>query len=824
MTNVFLDLRYALRQLRQSPGFAFTAIFTLALGIGISAAIFSVADAVLLRPLSYPHPNQLMRVWEQTPTGHRLNLAESNFQDFLSQNQTFASLAAYSYGASSISGGSEPARVIVSSVTSGFFPTLGAQPFRGRVFTQDEQRAHGTPAIIVSYSYWQRYLGSDANLSKFQLDLDGGSYPVVGVMPPGFNFPLGGDVWIPRDLHPPDPTRTAHNWRVIGRVRDGVTVAQARSDLETIAHRIRNQYGRQVDLTDAAVVPLADVIVGPVRTTLLTLSAGVGLLLLIACGNVTGLLLAQTSARGRELAVRAALGAGHVRLIQQFLCESFVLSVSGGALGLLIAAGGVRLLPAILPENLPRKAGIAMNLPVILFGLGVSVGVAVALGFFTAWRASRGDMQHAINEGSRSHAGSRASQRLRNLLVIGEIAITLVIVVGAGLLGRSFMRLIATTPGFQTESLVTVEFSPPIESGQNGMDQAAIARQVHQFDDIQARLRAIPGATSVGLAGGIPVAAGDNLPDGTFLILNGRKPPANFDEFNQMALNHSETGHALYSVASEGYFQTLGIPLIHGRIFGEQDTLATTNVALISNALAHQQWPNQDPIGQTIEFGNMDGNLKPLTIVGIVGDVRAGGLDGPPSSIIYLDYAQRGMNLNSTPTFLVRSAVPESKMVFDAREIFHQLAPQSPVKFSTFATKMGGWLANRRFLLILMGLYAATALCLAAVGIYGLVAFFVASRTQEIGVRMAVGAERGDVLRLVLFEGARLAAFGISIGILVSLALTRLLSGLLFGISTTDPLTFAGVAIFLCVVAIVASYLPARRAASIDPLQALRGQ
>jgi predicted permease len=749
-------------------------------------------------------------------------VAESNFEDFLTQNNTFASLAAYDYGLASISGGSEPARVNISAVSRGFFQTLGVQPLRGRLFAGDEQRPHGTPAIVVSYGYWQRYLGGTTDLSKFHLDLEGGSYPVVGVMPPGFDFPSGMAAWIPRELDPPGPSRTGHNWQVVGRVRDGITVAQARANLSAIARRIRREHGTEVDLSDAAVVPLAEAIVGDVRTALLTLLGAVGLLLLVACANVAGLLLARTAARRKELAIRAALGAGRGRLIRQFLAESFVFSLVAGILGVLMAAGGIRLLPVILPADLPRQESIAINPVVLLFGLAVTVMVAAALGFFAAWRAGGGDLQDALNAGSRSHAGSSASQRLRSLLVVGEIAITLVILVGAGLFGRSFLRLISTSPGFRQENLITIEFSPPIPQGQEGMDQSAIARQVNLFDSIVARLRAIPGTESLGLAGAVPVAAGDNLPDGDFLTLNGHTPPANFDEFGRMAQNHSQTGHALYAVAGEGYFKTLGIPLIRGRIFKDQDTLNSPNVALISQALARRRWPDQDPIGQTIEFGNMDGNLKPLTIIGIVGDVRARGLDAPPDSVIYVDYRQRGMNLNSTPTILLRTTALEGAIISPARDIFHELAPEAPVKFSTFTEQMGNWLASRRFLLLLVGLFATAALVLAAVGLYGVVAFFVTRRTQEIGIRVAIGAQRSDVLRLVLGEGARMAGLGIVIGIVASLAITRLVSSLLFGISATDPLTFSGVAVLLSLVALAATYIPARRAMRINPVTALR--
>jgi putative ABC transport system permease protein len=822
MDSLWQDIKHALRTLIKRPGFTIIAIVTLALGIGASTAIFSVVDAVLLRALPYPNPQQIVRVWEQAPNGHRMDLAEPNFDDFRAQNNTLASLAGYGFGLSSISGGTEPVRVNIAVVSSDFFKTLGVEPFLGRAFATDEQRLHGAPAMIVSYGYWRRYLGGSADLSKFHLAMEGRVYPVVGVMPAGFDFPSGVAAWIPRELDPEIPSRTAHNWRGLGRVRDGVTVAQARANLSGIAHRIKDQYGKEVDLSDAAVVPLADAMVGDVRTALLTLLGAVGLLLLVACANVAGLLIARTSARRKELAVRAALGAGRGRLIQQFLAESFALSFLGGGLGILIATWAVEVLPAILPTNLPRQQGVAINTSVLLFALAAIVAVAVSLGLFAAWRAAAVDLWGALSAGSRSYSGGESSQRLRGFLVIGEIATTLVILVGAGLLGRSFLRLISTSPGFRQENMITMEFSPAIPQGQWGTDQTAIARQIHQMDDILARLRTIPGAETVGLAGALPAAAGDNLADGGFLILNGQKSPATFDEWGRMAQNPSQTGHALYCVASAEYFRTLGIPLIRGRMFGEQDDLNSPHVAMISQSLARQQWPNQDPIGQMINFGNMDGILKPQTIVGIVGDVRAQGLDRPASPIIYVDYRQRGLNSNSSPTILMRTAAPPAEIVSVARGIFHDLAPDAPVKFSTFAQEMGGWLADRRFLLLLVGLFAAAALALAAVGIYGVVAFSVTRRTQEIGIRMSLGAQRGNVLRLILGEGARMAAFGVLIGIGVSLAITRVTATLLFGISATDPLTFVGVAALLSVVALLASYIPARRAMRVDPIVALR--
>ena len=821
MQTLWQDLRYGLRVLGKSPGFTATAIVTLALGIGASTSMFSVVDAVLLRPLPYPNPQQIVRVWEQAPDGHRMNLADPNFRDFRAQNSTLASLAEYEYALASVSGGSEPVRVNISAISGDFFKSLGVEPFRGRAFVPEEQRVHGAPAVIVSYGYWQRYLGGATDLSKLHLAMEGGVYSVVGVMPAGFDFPPGVAAWIPSELYGEERSRTAHNWRGVGRMRDGVTVAQARANLSAIAHRIKDQYGKAVDLNDAAVVPLADAMVGDVRTALLNLLGAVGLLLLVACANVAGLLLARTSARRKELAVRTALGAGRGRLIQQFLTECFALSFAGGVAGILLAIWAVRILPAILPTNLPRQQGIAVNTPVLLFALGIIAAVAVSLGLFAAWRAGTGDLQEALSAGSRGYSGTGASHRLRGFLVIGEIATTLVILVGAGLLGRSFLRLISTSPGFRQENLITMEFSPPVPQNFS-MSTSAIEHQIHLMDDIVARLGSIPGAETVGLAGALPVAAGDNLANGTFLVLNGQKSPITFEEWERISQNPSQVGHALYCVASEGYFRTLGIPLVRGRIFDDQDGLNSPHVAVISQSLARQRWPNQDPIGQIINFGNMDGSLKSSMIVGIAGDVRAQGLDRPASPIIYVNYRQRGVNANSLPTIVMRSAAPTGEIVSAARVIFHDLAPDVPVKFSTFAEEMGGWLADRRFLLLLVGLFAAAALTLAAVGIYGVVAFSVTRRTQEIGIRMSLGAQRDNILRLVLSEGARMAALGVVIGIAASLAITRLMSTLLYGISATDPFTFVGVAVLLSAVALLASYVPARRAMRVDPIVALR--
>lgn len=826
MEALMQDVKYGMRVLVKNPGFTLIAVLILALGIGASTAIFSVIDAVLLRPLSYPNPQRLVTVWEKEADGRRVRLADPNFLDFRSQNHTLQGLATFFWGPDSVSGGSEPVRVNIGLVSQDFFKVMGVEPFRGREFSADEARLHGTPAMIVSYGYWQQYLGGRADFSQVHLSMDGQTYSVVGVMPQGFDF-AGAKVavWVPREPYGWSDSRSSHNSEGIARLRDGVSVEQARTDLDTIARRIHAEYGKNeisdYFLTDATAIPLADVIVENVRVALIALFGAVILLFLVACANVAGLLLARTSARRKELAVRAALGAGRGRLVQQLLTESLTLALAGGALGTLLSSWTTQLLPTILPASLPRQQDIAINGTVLLFTLAATLTVAAGLGLFAAWRAGKVDLGDALSAGSRGY--SSASQKARSSLVIGEIAATLVLLVSAGLLGRSFLRLISVSPGFNGENLLVLKFSLPQPQDEltPQQRQAEIARQTQFLDNALERVRAIPGVESAGVAGALPVADADGFNDGTFLILNGHPAPTNFDEWSRMARNMKQTGQADRAVASAGFFRATGIPLIQGRMFGAQDGPDAPNVALISQNLAREKWPNQNPVGQVIDFSNMDGILKPLTIIGVVGDVRAEGLDQPMSPMVYVDYRQRGLG-NGSPAVVLRTALSSGAIVSPARAIFHQLDPNIPVEFSTYAEALGGWMAQKRFLFLLAGVFAAAALTLAAVGLYGLLSYAVTRRTQEIGVRVALGAQRSDVLRLIVGEGARLALMGVAIGIAASLAVTRLMSSLLFGIRATDPLTFAAVAVLLFLVALFASYVPARRAMRVDPIVALR--
>jgi putative ABC transport system permease protein len=826
MTSLWMDLRYALRTLLKDRGFTAVAVITLALGIGASTAIFSVVDAVLLRPLPYPNPGRIVTVWEKEADGRRVRLADPNFLDFRSQNHTLQGLATFFSSPDSVSGGTEPARVNIGLVSQDFFKVMGVEPFRGREFSADELKIHGAPAMIVSYGYWQQFLGGRADFSQVHLSMDGQTYSVVGVMPRGFDF-AGANVaiWVPREPYGWSESRSSHNSEGIARLRDGVTVEQARADLDTIARRIHTQYGKQeisdYFLSDATVIPLADFVVENVRLALIALFGAVILLFLVACANVAGLLVARTSARRKELAVRAALGAGRGRLVQQSLMESLALALAGGVVGALLGKWTTQLLPAILPASLPRQQNIALNGAVLSFTVVMTLAVAAGLGLFAAWRAGEVDLGDALGAGSRGY--SSANQKARSSLVTAEIAATLMLLVSAGLLGRSFLRLISVSPGFSGDNLFVLKFSLPESPDEltPQQRQAEIARQTQFLDRALDRVRAIPGVEFAGVAGALPVADAAGFNDGLFLILNGRPAPASFDEWGKMARNTKETGQADRAVASAGFFLATGIPLLQGRMFGPQDGPGSPNVALISQNLARQDWPNQNPVGQVIDFSNMDGILKPLTIVGIVGDVRAEGLDKPMTPMVYVDYRQRGLG-NGAPAIVLRTALPSGAIVSPAREIFHQLDPNIPLEFSTYAEALGGWMAQKRFLMLLAGVFAAAALTLAAVGLYGLLSYSVARRTQEIGVRVALGAQRNDVVRLIVGEGARLALIGVAVGIAASFAATRLMSSLLFGIGSTDLLTFVSVAALLFVVALTASYVPARRAMRVDPIVALR--
>jgi putative ABC transport system permease protein len=817
LETLFQDLRFAGRMLLKNPGFTAIAVLTLVLGIGATTAIFSVVYGVLLRPLPYPNPDEIVQLWEVNAKGGRMNFPEPNFTDIRSASQTLEALAECNAGPFTITGGTEPTRTLAASVSRDFFKVMRVSPVLGRSFSPEDQREGAAPVLLVSHGYWRQHLGGSNELSKLKLVADHKVFSVAGVMPEGFRFPAAADLWIPRELYPPDnQSRTAHNWHVFGRVRKGVALSQARAELSSIAHRLKQQYGQDIDMTDAAADRLRDAMTSDIRAALLLLLGAVSSLLLVACANVANLLLAQATRRDRELAIRAALGADRRRLVWQFLIESALLCTISAIVGALAARWGVNALLALAPKNLPRLDAISLNIPVLLFTVGLSCVMAVALGTFTAMRATSGDVRDALAEGGREQIGGQRAQRFGQTIVAGQLAITLVLLVGAGLLGRSLVRVLSVEPGFRTEHVVTMDLTfAPL-----GDNDAVKVVQANKLNNLFTRLGALPGVEAVGGANALPLVS-DFLADGTFLILNPRDVPTRMEDFEQLFHNPSITGYADYCVASEDYFRVLAIPLLRGRLFDDRDGLNSAHVAVINDALARTRWPNEDPLGKTIEFGNMDGDLRLLTIVGVVGDARNRSLEAPPSPTVYVNYRQRPQS-SELFTIVMRTGLPPESVIPAAREIVRSIDPDVPPQFRTFAQVFTSSLAARRFNLTLVLAFAGTALLLAVAGIYGVMAYSVARRTREIGVRMALGAARGDVLRLVLGQGMWTTTIGVAIGIAGSLALTRTMQSLLFGVSPTDSETLAGVALLLAGVSMLACWIPTRRALRVDPIVALR--
>jgi putative ABC transport system permease protein len=812
--SVISDCRYGLRQLRNNPGATAVMVFTLALAIGATTAIFSVVYGVLLRPLPYTDSSRIMAVFEVNSKGGWSHLADPNFDDFRDQSRSFQTMAKYNSGVVSVSGASQPSRTMVSSVSPDFLKVLGIQPILGRDFAASDAKKGASPTVLVSYGYWRQDLGSPRDLSQSHLKIEGAVFSVIGVLPAGFRFPADVDLWLPTDLDGENRSRTAHNYYAVGRLRDGVTVELANREISAIARRIHDTSSEQNDylLKDGIVLPLKDSITGNARPALLVLLGAVGFLLLVACANVANLLLAQASVRERELAIRSALGAARGRLIRQFLTEAFLLSLVGGGLGVLGAFWGVAGLVELAPQNLPRPDSVSINIPVLVFAFLLSTAVAAGLGAFTAARATSGDLRKGLMEGGRGQAGSQGSQRVGRLIVVAQIAITLVLVVGAGLLGRSLMKVLEVNPGFRVDKIVTMDVSLPDVD-----DPKAKANQAIFFSSLIDRLKQIPGVRKVGATSGLPMEGG--LPDGMFLLMTQNEVPKTMDDFGALFQQKERIGNADFGVATDGYFQVLGIPLIRGRIFDERDGANSPHVAVISESLARDRWPNQDPIGHTIEFGNMDGDLRLLTIVGIVGDTHEYGLDAPPRPTVYVNLFQRPRAaitltmLSDADTRLVTSA---------ARGILQDLNPEIPARFRTFSEVYSASLGSRRFNVILVGFFGIVALLLATAGVFGVMAYSVSRRTREIGVRIALGAGSGDVLRMVLSQGLRTIFIGVAIGIAGSLALTRTVESLLFGVTATDPLTFAAVTLLLVGAALLACFIPARRATKVDPMVALR--
>ncbi|HEV2114698.1 MAG TPA: ABC transporter permease [Terriglobales bacterium] len=824
METLLQDVRYGLRMLRKSPGFTAVAVITLALGIGATTAIFSVVYGVLLRPLSYDHPDRIVELHEVNAQGGEMHFADPNFEDVRAQARSLQGAAEYSDGVESVFGGSEPARVTVAAVSRDFFPVLRVQPILGRSFTPQDQRFGAAPVALVGYGYWQQFLGGATDLSSKKLTIENRAFSVIGVLPRQFSFPLNAEIWFSRELYERLPSRSAHNWQVLGRLREGVSVAKARAELQTIATRLKRQYGQDTMMESVAIAPLREAMTSQVRPALWILLGAVGFLLLIACANVANLLLVQSAARQREMAIRCALGAGRRRVVSQLLAEALLLTAGGGAVGVLAAFWVLNGLLALSPGVLPRVSEVTISTPVLVFSVGLCALVALALGIFSGLRCSGGDVQNGLAAGGRSQSGALISQRLSRAIVAGQLAITLALLAGAALLGRSLLRVLSVDPGFRTEHIVTMNLAlPEIEDwaapGPVSDRDAARSRRAQFLENVLGRVSAVPGVEDVGGTAALPI--GNPPSDGTYVLMSPGEPLPRMQDMDALFRQSSRTGDADYSAVTSAYFRVVGIPLLHGRLFNAGDTINSPHVAVISESLAREKWPTQDPLGHQIEFGNMDGDLRLLTVVGVVGDVRNNSLESPVRPTIYVDCLQRPGKTDDF-TMVIRSAANPAAIISAARQIVQNLDPNVPPKFSTLAQVVSGSLQPRRFNLILVAVFAGTALLLALAGMYGVMAYSVARRTSEIGVRMALGASQASILHLVLGQGLLTAGAGVIVGIVIASAITRTMGSLLFGLSPTDPLTFAGAAALLVVVALLASYVPARRASKVDPMVALR--
>ncbi len=810
------DLRIAFRALSKSPSFASVAIVTLALGIGASTAIFSVVSGVLLKPLPYPNADRMMQVESVFRSGFVGRVSYPDFSDLREQNRTFAELAAYARWTTSATAGGEGFRVDWAQTNAELFSVVGTSPALGRVFTAEEERA-GERLAVVSHDFWESRLAGSRDLTDLTVRVADSVYSIVGVLPRGQEFPAGTEAWVPR----PQATegRSAQNWSVVGRLHDGVANEQARQDLSAIARRLKEQHGDDMAMVDAAVSPVLDGVVAGVRPALLVALGAAGVLLLVACVNVANLLLARGFARDRESVVRLALGASPARLARGFLAESLLLSLAGAGLGILIAFGGVPALLAVAPALLPRMENVGVDWQVLAFALAVAVLVATLISLVPAARAASRDMRDALSNSQRIQGASMAGGRLRGALVVAQIALTIVLLVAAGLLGRSFVKLLDVDTGYRKDGALIAGLWLPETRLAAGFGEAAEIRNVELVERFMERARALPGVERVGGINHLPLEGGG--PSGTFVVLDRPEEIVTFEDFRRLVTVRPRTGNGEFRVASAEYFAAMGIPLIRGRLFDERDVRGAPHVALISAELAAARWPGEDPLGKLIQFGNMDGDLTPFTIVGIVGDVQDYGIGTRALPTFYADYRQRPVTAAEMKV-VVQGSIDVASTTVAARRIATELNPDVPVAFRTLRAVVSASLADRRFVLLLLGIFGAVALVLATTGVYGVVAYMAARRTAEIGVRLALGAQRRDIERLLVRQGAAFACIGVALGLAAALALTRVLAGFLYGVGAADAATFTVAGVALLATAIVASWIPAYRASKADAVIALR--
>jgi putative ABC transport system permease protein len=800
MNSLLQDLRYATRQLARNPGFTAVAVIALALGIGSTTAIFSVVDQVLLHPLPYPDADRIVNVSQTLGDTIAGDSSPANYLDWAAQNHVFAGMAASRGWQGSMTAGERPERIRGTMATPSFFPLFGVNALLGRGLAPSDATPGNDHVVVLGYGLWQRDFAGDRGIVGREIQLNGDKYSVVGVMPPGFSPDEYGELWLPSPWgvpsHPLAPDKDPRQFRdrsyleVWARLKPGTTLAQARTELSTIAHRLEVQYPDDDQNVGVSLIPLHEHVVGDIRPVLMVLLAAVIVVLLIACANLANLLLARATVRAREISIRTTMGASRARLLRQLLTESVLLALLGGALGLLLAVVAVPSLLSLSPPDIRQFKEIGINKEVLAFSILVSVACGIVFGLIPALQASRSNPNEFLKEGERGSTGSRS--RTRSALVIAEVGLSLALLVGAGLLIKSFSRLMNVDAGFDPSHVLTFNLALP--------PSTAAAQQYAFYEQVLQGLEALPGVQSVGAVSRLPLSGGNssrsyNIP------------------------GDSRSHDADIRVSTPDYFRAMGIPLLKGRTFTDSDRGNALNLAIVNEALARAVFPGQDPIGR--QLTNFGPDMITLQIIGVIGNVRHVGLDTAPRPEIYQLLGQAQW---PSMFIAIRTATSDPAGLTSAvQKVVWSINKDVPLAYTrTMQEVISNSVQRRKFSMFLLTIFAATAMLLAAIGLYGVMSYSVAQRTREIGVRMALGAGRQSVLALIVRRGMELVAIGIAAGIVLSLASGRLMSGLLFGITATDPLTFAGVALLLALVAFIANYLPARRAASVDPMVALR--
>ena len=812
MLTFLQDFRYAVRQYRKNLGFTAVAVITLALGIGANTAIFSVVNGVLLRPLTFKDPGRLVRVWHVPPAKSfpgmtTFSVSAANYLDWERQNHVFERMAIYSYHGFTLTGGDKPEQIDACAVTSGFFATLGIQPVLGRAFTPEEDQPGRSNVVVLSHRLWQEHFGSNPNIVGQNIAMDGGSYLVAGVMPASFQFPDFAQMWTPMAWTDKErAVRGEHHSVVIARLAAGVDVKQAQAEMNTISSRLEQQYPEDDKGWGAVVVPLHDDLVSEVRPALLVLLGAVAFVLLIASVNVANLALARTFSRQKEIAIRTALGASTTRVLRQIFTESVLLALAGGALGLTYAHAGVRLIMAFLADKIPHSIEVGLDAKVLGFTAGISLFAGMLAAVLPALRLTRADVNQSLKQGLGRTDANSSGQRTRSILVVSEVALSLILLVGAGLMIRSFQELHGVNPGFDSHNVITMtamvsraKFPDP-------------AQQVRFFEQVLQRVRALPGVESAGVVDDIPL---DNGGSHQPVAIEGRP-----------MVPMSEQPEVDVRLVSAGYMNAMRIPIVRGRDLRDTDILGRPAVILISESMARQFWPGEDALGKRLTLTFFPDSVR--EVVGIVGDVKLDGLDQTrPSAALYFPLDQISMpssgGWNSFPMTLVVRSGSASGMVSALSNAVHEVDREMPLRdILTMDTLVANSLTQQRFNMLLLGAFAGLALLLAAVGIYSVLSYSVKRSVRDIGIRLALGARLGDVMRMVVFEGMKPTLLGVAIGVVGALALGRVLSGLIYGVKPTDPVTFLIVTILLALIALLSCILPAYRATKVDPMVALR--